>query len=64
MKRIVNTQCALATAAFVLGPDTGLDFLRRTGAQAAIIVDQAGGVHHLDDEPAAADPGRVNGSGP
>jgi thiamine biosynthesis lipoprotein len=50
------TADALATAAFVLGPEAGLDFLRRAGAQAATVVDETGGVHHLNDAPGTTPP--------
>ncbi|MGD2062229.1 MAG: FAD:protein FMN transferase [Nitrospirota bacterium] len=42
------TADGLATAAFVLGPEAGLELLRRAGAQAATVVDYAGRIHHLD----------------
>jgi len=54
------TADGLATAAFVLGPEAGLDLLRRAGAREAIVVDRSGVVHHLahttDDAPPAVRP--------
>jgi len=41
------TADGLATAAFVLGPEAGLDLLRRSGAIDALIVDAGGEVHRL-----------------
>ena len=50
------TADALATAAFVLGPEAGLDFLRRAGAQQATVVDAHGNIHHLNENHGAAPP--------
>jgi len=47
------TADGLATAAFVLGPEAGLDLLRRAGARDALIVDAGGTVHRLAEATAA-----------
>jgi thiamine biosynthesis lipoprotein len=46
---------ALATAAFVLGPEAGLDLLRRAGARDALIVDSQGAIHRLVESTVPAD---------
>lgn len=52
------TADALATAAFVLGPEAGLDLLRRAGAKDGLIVDATGGLHRLHEPtPAGEKPG-------
>lgn len=48
------TADGLATAAFVLGPEAGLDLLRRAGARDALIVDAGGTVHRLAEAAAGA----------
>jgi len=53
------TADGLATAAFVLGAETGLDLLRRAGARDGLIVDAGGTIHRL----AESAPGTTTGGG-
>jgi len=51
------TADGLATAAFVLGPEVGLDLLRRAGVTDALIVDAGGTVHRLAEATAGTTTG-------